>query len=128
MFSAMAIPTNIQILHPWNIVAPGDGEKLQAELQQELPPGHRLAGLDAIAVARRFDQDDVLFEISDAETPLVQVHLTFQKEKESKWPSPSSSEIGSSGLRKACCPIINRIMIPKADGQEPRTNSQEPHF
>jgi hypothetical protein len=55
-------------------------------LQQELPAEHSLTGLDVIAVARRSDRDDVLFEVADSETPLAQVHLTWRKERDQKWP------------------------------------------
>jgi hypothetical protein len=70
-------------LEPWFAVNdPG----LADELRRELSSGHVLTGLSVTALARRRDRDDVLFEIGDGSGRLAQVHLSYQKESDSRWP------------------------------------------
>ena len=64
-------------LEPWY---PIDREEergaLLAELQREIDSTHSLRGLAAAAVARRRDNDDVLFALADGR--LAVVHLTWR--------------------------------------------------
>ena len=60
---------------------------LEAELRRELKSGHPLFDLPIKAIGRRFDQDDVLFEILDGSDRVAQVHLTWAGDKEKPpWP------------------------------------------
>lgn len=61
--------------------------KLEAELRRELPAAHQLQGRPVRAVARREDQDDVLFRSAAEDGPVFCVHLTWSKESDPSWPS-----------------------------------------
>jgi hypothetical protein len=76
-----------ELLEPWHEVSEADRAALEGELRRELSPDHVLAGKSARAVARRFDRDDVLFEI--AGIGFAVVHLTYSKSRETspRWPS-----------------------------------------
>lgn len=76
-----------EFLEPWYYVK-SDGS-LENELYKELGKKHTLYGKKLVAIARRFDQDDVLFSFIDAPTILAVVHLTWKSKKESNssWPS-----------------------------------------
>lgn len=51
---------------PWvPIQRPEEREALQAELHSELSASHPLFRFSVVALARRYDQDDALFELSD---------------------------------------------------------------
>jgi hypothetical protein len=57
------------------------------ELRRELSKGHVLFGASLAARARRQDRNDVLFEVLDGSGRLAQVHLTYQREADPRWPS-----------------------------------------
>jgi len=59
---------------------------LEAELRRELKPGHPLFGLPARAIARRSDQDDVLFKLLDGTGRVAEVHLTWARNEKPPWP------------------------------------------
>jgi len=73
---------------PWMAVFEGDAASLEQELAREVGPGHRLAGRTVRAIARRADQDDVLFELLDSGECAV-VHLTWGARPEQP-PFPST--------------------------------------
>jgi hypothetical protein len=50
----------------------------EAELQQELSPGHLLFGLPLRVIGRRWDYDDVLFAVEDGSGRVAAVHLTWR--------------------------------------------------
>jgi len=70
---------------PWCLVE--DPGIVDAELQREMPPGHRLYGRRCTAIARRDDCDDVLYWVDDPTAPVACVHLTFSKETDPFWPA-----------------------------------------
>jgi hypothetical protein len=74
--------------YPFSPVAhPEDKLALEAELRRELKAGHPLFGLPVAAIGRRYDQDDVLFEILDGSGRVAEVHLTWAGEREKPpWP------------------------------------------
>ena len=79
--------TDIVWLEPWApIERPDEQEALQAELHLELCPSHQLYGSSVVAVARRHDQDDVLFGLADGR--VAEVHLTWSRkpERDPRWP------------------------------------------
>lgn len=55
---------------------------LHEELHRELGESHPLHQVPARAIARRKDNDDVLFFLSEGTSPLVVVHLTWSGKKE----------------------------------------------
>jgi hypothetical protein len=58
---------DIEWLEPWAPLEwPDEQEAMQAELHVELCPSHQLYGPSVVALARRHDQDDVLFELADS--------------------------------------------------------------
>jgi hypothetical protein len=64
-----------------------DSSAFEAELRRELKPGHPLFRLRVAAIGRRYDQDDVLFELLDGSGRVAEVHLTWVGEKEKPpWP------------------------------------------
>ena len=84
----MSIPVNIEMLEPWEALAGSERSGfLNAQLETTLSEGHVLRGLKATAVASRRDRDDVLFEVEGGEMPLAVVHMTWQKETDSRWPT-----------------------------------------
>jgi hypothetical protein len=74
--------------HPFSPIAYADDKPaFEAELRREVKPGHPLFGLPVAAVGRRYDQDDVLFELLDGSGRVAQVHLTWAGERERPpWP------------------------------------------
>jgi hypothetical protein len=79
---------NVVWLEPWApIEQPEAREAMQAELQRELCTSHPLFGLSVVALAKRYDQDDVLFGLADGR--VAEVHLTWslRLERDPRWPS-----------------------------------------
>ena len=75
---------NLAWLLPWE---PTNAD-LAAELSREVGSAHVLAGRPAVAVARRVDQDDVLFWLPEGPAMLATVHLTYAgRERSANWPS-----------------------------------------
>lgn len=63
----------VMVMSLWVPVTDRDAEVLERELARELR-----------AVARRFDRDDVAFELDDGS--LCVVHLTWKVERDPRWP------------------------------------------
>ncbi len=70
----------------WSPLTTGTREVFEAELIKEVGPGHKLLGQQATAIARRLDQDDVLFVLAD--NRVAEVHLTwgYRTESDPRWP------------------------------------------
>jgi hypothetical protein len=68
---------------PWYFGLSG----LEQELNREVSSQHPLWQVEALAVGRRIDNDDVLFLLSDYQPPLAVVRLTWQHENSAEWPS-----------------------------------------
>ena len=64
---------------PWKRIQPEQGNGLETELVREICKGHLLFGKSHVALARRIDRDDVLFEI-DGGPAVAVVHLTYAVE------------------------------------------------
>lgn len=71
------IPGNLPCLPPWHFVDRG----LNNQLEKEISRGHILYGKDVKTIARRQDNDDVLFAIFDADFKYAKVHLTWSQSK-----------------------------------------------
>jgi len=74
----------MELKEPW--YAPSDPGTLERELAAELSPEHVLAGVKVKVIARRQDQDDVLFELLDGSARVAVVHLTYAGRGNSQWP------------------------------------------
>ena len=71
-------------LEPWHAAASGVEE---LELAKEVSSAHPLFGVNALAVARRNDNDDVLYFLPGQERELAIVHLTYNhNENRAEWP------------------------------------------
>ena len=79
----------MELREPWYELSgadPARRDALASELAREIGPSHVLSGLTVEAVARRQDQDDVLFRIvseSEGEEYAV-VHLTWSARTEAQ--------------------------------------------
>jgi hypothetical protein len=75
---------------PWYSIEGADElqEGLDAELARELPRGHALDGRPARSIARRLDNDDVLYLLDGDGPELAVVHLTWRRTRETSpsWP------------------------------------------
>jgi hypothetical protein len=73
-------------LSPWTAVT--SREPLEAELRLEVGEAHPLFGLQAEAIVRRGDCDDVLFFVTGRHPRLAVVHLTWsaRAEEDPRWP------------------------------------------
>jgi hypothetical protein len=75
------VKMNVHWLVPWMPIESGKTRStFEAELCCELSAGHPLHGLLVTAIARRKDQDDVLFMLSDGR--VAEVHLTWRRQPE----------------------------------------------
>jgi hypothetical protein len=85
----MPIPSNLSLLEPWQALSVDEAAMLTSQLRRELAPGHVLFAIQAKAVAKTANRDDVLFELSDHAKPLAAVHLTWSKkaQADSRWPT-----------------------------------------
>jgi hypothetical protein len=84
----MTLPDSLEIRLPWQVIFDSpEAQRLATELSSELSAKHVLFGLNASAVAKRIDRDDVLFELAGGGTPLAVVHLTWQRESDPRWPT-----------------------------------------
>ncbi len=108
----MSVPDEIEMLPPWSAIPESPdqqqvAEMLAARLKSDLPEGHVLQGFALKAVARRSDQDDVLFEAAGAEILLALVHMTWCKETDPRWPR--------TRIFRSWRDFVDRAMIPDHD-------------
>lgn len=77
----------IHFLKPWYKLENNDTD-LESELQKEISNTHLLKNKKLNAIARRQDNDDVLFQIFDDKNVFAVVHLTWtaKKENDSDYP------------------------------------------
>jgi len=65
---------------PWSpIENPDEKRAMETELQREVKEGHPLFGIRGVARGRRYDQDDVLFDLQDGSGRIAEVHLTYRE-------------------------------------------------
>ena len=76
----------------WSSLTGESSRRLNEELHREVCAGHVLHGRQARAVARRADQDDVLFEVQGSAAPFYVVHLTWNRETSPQWPGSAPYE------------------------------------
>jgi hypothetical protein len=71
------IPGQQPCLIPWHFVDKG----LNNQLEKEISRGHILYGKVVKTIARRQDNDDVLFAVFDSDFKYTKVHLTWSQSK-----------------------------------------------
>jgi hypothetical protein len=79
----ISILENTELLVPWEKCSAG----LETELSREISKTHILYGVEAISIARRIDNDDVLFFLPKNKKPFAVVHLTYSYENSTYFPS-----------------------------------------
>ena len=74
----------IELLSPWEKCDGG----LEIELKKEVSERHILFKVEALSIARRTDNDDVLFFLPEHKNPLATIHLTWagKQDGHSKFP------------------------------------------
>lgn len=73
-------------LDPWSAIEKSSvREALENRLHREMPPMHALQDRSLRAVARRIDDDDVLFELDGGPEHAI-VHLVYAKSIDPKFP------------------------------------------
>ena len=109
------LPTNqirgvhdVEFFPPWE---PCTG--LEKQLEKEIRRGHVLHGVEARAVAKRGDCDDVLFDLPEHEFPVAQVHLT--------WGAAIAPDFPATRLYKSWSDWVENCLYP--DAEEFRTAS-----
>src|SRR6185369_15896082 len=73
--------SEVNWLDPWY----GESSGLERELASEVSLQHPVSQVEAVAVAHRSDNDDVLFFLPKSTLPLAVVHLTWRKEMIAEW-------------------------------------------
>lgn len=68
------------------------------ELRRELGREHPLAGVAVLALARRQDCDDVLFQLLDGSGSVAVVHLTWTQSASERPPWPGTTLYSSLAL------------------------------
>jgi hypothetical protein len=113
----MAVPDTLEILLPWQRISdsPNRVEGLSAELSSELSPEHVLFGLKASAVANRIDRDDILFEIDGGNAPLAEVHLSWQRKSDPRWPTTRLFSSWDAGSKTRCCQRMTNTLTQDSE-------------
>ena len=108
----MTVPglADVRCLPPWEACEGG----FEAELRREVGPGHVLYGLRAVAIARRLDDDEILFHVPLCPLPFAVVHLSGARRPETDeiWPETE--------LYRSLADWASRCMEPDHRGEERR--------
>ena len=92
-------------LEPWDSLCT-EPSSFEKELYNEVGEKHILYGKKVMAIGRRYDCDDFLFRIYDADFNFAVVHLTYSGRKEESFKYPRTK------VYKDLNDWINRCMIP----------------
>ena len=90
---------DVELLLPWEKCS----ERLENELSREVSEGHILYGIKAVSLAKRIDNDDVLFFLPNNKYLFAVVHLTWSKES-------NSSEFPQTVLYSSLKEWVNKCM------------------
>ena len=96
--------SQIQWRVPWHAVSPDYAAKAEAEIHREMCRGHVLFGRSVTAVGYRQDCDDVLFYLGASAPSFAVVHLTWQPERETRWPETTLFDSLDSWLQQCLIP------------------------
>src|SRR5688500_9613349 len=80
--------SQFELLTPWEPIDPENSDRFEDEYAAEITKGHPLYGVPVKAIARRMDQDDVLFRLLRHLCEYAVVHLTWsgRAEDDPRWP------------------------------------------
>ena len=92
---------------PWHPIPPAS---FGGRLEDEAGPKHVLYRRKAIAIGRRYDNDDVLYYLPDGPGTLAVVHLTYSRQT----PEPNP-QLPWTDLFTSVQEWIDRRMIPDAE-------------
>ena len=67
----MPMPNDLRILLPWEALGSDRAKQYSRQIERDLPPEHRLAGVRVVPVAARVDRDDLLLELEGDEALLA---------------------------------------------------------
>jgi hypothetical protein len=101
---------NVSWLEPWTPVESGKTRSaLETELHRELSLGHPLHGRSLAAIARRADQDDVLFALDDGS--VAEVHLTWRgrPEDDPRWPRTEIFPSAEAWIERRMKPLYEEV-------------------
>ena len=104
------VPGNtIYYLKPWH----SDNKDLTVQLHREINKRHVLYNKQVKTIARRQDNDDVLFEVDNADFKYAMVHLTWSQKtlKDSKYPRTETYKSWQDAYE-------NRIIIDNQDWED----------
>ena len=78
-----------ELLTPWEPTDPESSDRFEDEYAAEIGKGHPLNGVPVKAIARRMDQDDILFRLLRHLCEYAVVHLTWsgREEVDPRWPA-----------------------------------------
>lgn len=107
---------NINWLEPWGKLCT-DSMSFEKELYNEVGKQHILYGKRVVAVGRRYDCDEFLFQVHDSEFGFAVVHLTYSKSREDNPKHPKTR------IYKDLNDWINKCMI--LDHSEYMLNEEE---
>ena len=103
-----------QLRKPWAEVSASD-KSLEAELHKEVGSKHQLYGKRVRALARRLDNDDVLFQVTGGAAPYAVVHLSWSSKMEQSpaWPATTTYPTLDDWLAQAMTPGALGAATPK---------------
>jgi len=78
---------NVKWLEPWDSLCT-NGISFEQELYKEVGINHVLYRKTVIAIGRRYDRDEFLFQVNNSEFKIAVVHLTFlgKRQTDSNYP------------------------------------------
>ena len=93
----------VELLTPWEPIDPDNSDRFEDEYAVEIGKGHPLYGVPAKAIARRIDQDEVLFRLLRHLCEFAVVHLTWSGRPEDapSWPA-CQIYVDARDLMEAC--------------------------
>lgn len=98
----------LHCLPPWHFA----DTELSNQLEREINPNHILYNKNVKTIARRQDNDDVLFEVLNADFKYAKVHLTWSQEV------LADSEYPSTKTYKDLKDVYENLIVP--DNKESR--------
>ena len=106
----------IDWLEPWDSICT-DPIYFEKELYNEIGRKHILYGKKVSAIGRRYDCDDILFQVSDSSFILAVVHLTYAKKTEDsmQWPKTTTYKDLNTWINECMIPAHSEYVL---DGEE----------
>lgn len=102
----------IDWLEPWGSVN-SDPDYFEKELYNEVGKNHILYGKKVSAIGRRYDCDDILFQVFDSKFIYVVVHLTFTRKTEDsiQYPKTTTYKDLNSWINECMIPVHSEYVL-----------------